>query len=418
MSARGAKARVCLFRRETMPEKGSETIVARLTAPGRAALATVGLCGPEAEAIACRVLFTQSGKPISGLPLRRIRTCLFRWGDRPPERVVACQLSPGVVHIHCHGGWAAVARVIGALVELGARQVEWPQWLAATSSTPWQAECLRALAMAPTVRVAQILADQLAGSFSREVKEVLTKLEGGRPGEAFAQLQGLRRRGELGSRLLSPWFVLLAGPANVGKSSLFNSIVGYERVIVHDSPGTTRDVVKKAVAVDGWPVVLGDSAGFRATHQPVELAAMDRARHALAQADLVLWVEDLSQPWQGPAEIFSQTPWPGQHGRRPAILYVHNKADVVPLEERAIRLRGRPVGLVTSALSGEGLPALWLAVRRVLIPDPPPPKAGIPITAEQRAVVEEAAGLLQANKFSEAKHLLQSFLMSEKQSPL
>ncbi|MCS7237808.1 MAG: 50S ribosome-binding GTPase [Thermoguttaceae bacterium] len=391
-------------------EQAKETIVARLTAPGRAAVATVGLFGPQAEAVACRVLFSRSGKPIASLPVSRIRTCQFRWGDGQPEQVVVCQLSAGLIHIHCHGGWAAVARLLRALVENGAREVTWSEWIGAICPASWQAECLRALAHAPTARVAAILADQLGGAFARELGEVLTMLDRAQVQEALRQLELLRGRSNLGRRLLRPWFILLAGPTNAGKSSLFNSLVGYQRVIVHDLPGTTRDVVKKNVAIDGWPVILGDSAGFRPTGDPVEQAAMQLARNALAEADVVLWVEDLTQAWVGPGGLISPQPTAEGFADRPKILYVHNKADLISAEERGIRLRGRPVGLVTSATTGEGLPALWLAISKLLIPEPLPPQAGIPFTAEQESLLERTLSLVRAGKLDKAKTTLHCYL--------
>ncbi len=81
--------------------------------------------------------------------------------------------------------------------------------------------------------------------------------------------------------------------------------MGYERALVDAVPGTTRDVVKKLIAVDGWPIVLGDSAGFHDTCQAVDRAAMARPAAALQQADLVLWVVDLSGPWIGPERLFT-----------------------------------------------------------------------------------------------------------------
>jgi len=89
--------------------------------------------------------------------------------------------------------------------------------------------------------------------------------------------------------------VTIAGPANAGKSSLFNEILGYDRSIVHDRPGTTRDVVSERLNIDGVAVKLFDSAGIRETGDAVERIGMDRTRSAVAEAHAVLWVTSAAE---------------------------------------------------------------------------------------------------------------------------
>ena len=83
-----------------------------------------------------------------------------------------------------------------------------------------------------------------------------------------------------GRHLLTPFDVVLAGPANVGKSSLINALVGYNRAIVYDAPGTTRDVITAETAIDGWPVTLSDTAGLRDSDDPLEMAGVQTAQCA------------------------------------------------------------------------------------------------------------------------------------------
>jgi tRNA modification GTPase len=99
----------------------------------------------------------------------------------------------------------------------------------------------------------------------------------------------------LGNHLVNPWKVVLAGPPNVGKSSLINALVGFQRSIVFDQPGTTRDVVSVQTAMDGWPIELSDTAGIRSATDAIEAEGVERAQAQLASADLVILVTDPDQ---------------------------------------------------------------------------------------------------------------------------
>jgi len=371
-----------------IPETSTqETLVAELTPPGRGAIATVGIWGPRAKVIAQQVLFGKGETPVGLLPVGRVRLCQFRCPGHPPETVVVCRVEPTRIHIHCHGGRAAVRRVMETVSRQGARIVSGEEWIDRTTPSKWEAQCLRALVRATTPRVAGILLDQLAGAFPRELEEIAQILAGRRMDEAKARIERLRKRYQLGRHLLEPWFVLLAGPTNAGKSSLFNCLVGFERVIAHPAPGTTRDVVKETVAIDGWPISLADSAGFGAPTDPLDEAAMAKAHSALTRADLVLWVVDLQEDWTDPWEWVKRLGTDGANLPFERFLYVHNKADLVGVPERSVRLRGRPPGIITSAKTGEGVGALWLAIRQRLVPEVPPPKVGVPFLPEHAGIV-------------------------------
>jgi len=110
-----------------------------------------------------------------------------------------------------------------------------------------------------------------------------------------AGLQDELRRGDTVKALDDGIIVTIAGPANAGKSSLFNEILGYDRSIVHDCPGTTRDIVSERLSIDGETVKLFDSAGIRETGDEVERLGMDRTRSAVAEARAVLWVTSAAE---------------------------------------------------------------------------------------------------------------------------
>jgi len=135
-------------------------------------------------------------------------------------------------------------------------------------------------------------------------------------------------------------YVAIAGEPNVGKSTLFNRIVGAERAIVSPHPGTTRDVIEATVEIDGVPVVVADTAGIHDASHPVEVEGIRRAHNTLADADLVVWVVDGT----------SETPKPPPKGIENLIVVI-NKADlgVSPEVEQKF-----PEAIKISALTGEG----------------------------------------------------------------
>lgn len=194
----------------------------------------------------------------------------------------------------------------------------------------------------------------------------------------------LLARAPLGLHLVKPWRVVLAGPPNVGKSSLINVLVGYRRAIVHPTPGTTRDVLTAATAIDGWPIELVDTAGLRVGGHSVETEGVRRAWNQMATADLVLLVVDASRPPAEPDQLSLESfepdptaglPSPGNQNRK--VLVVHNKVDLLP------PLGERPEGITTSALTGEGVPDLLRSIGSCLVPESPAPGEPVPWTVRQ-----------------------------------
>ena len=172
---------------------------------------------------------------------------------------------------------------------------------------------------------------------------------------------------------------MLAGRPNVGKSSLINALVGYRRAIVHDQPGTTRDIVTATTAVDGWPVELSDTAGLCSTDDAIERAGIALAREELRGADLVILVFDAGRNWSQADQVLLESARPKSRPpkSRQQRLVVHNKSDLPPTTA------ARPAGLSTSATTGTGIESLVGAIAARLVPDPPEPGAAVPFTAEQ-----------------------------------
>ena len=323
-----------------------------LTPDGRGAVASLRIEGPRAAELVQRHFI----RPKASLSEGRIY--VGQWGTTTPEEVVVCRLGSERIEVHCHGGAAASRRIISDLVQDGCCAISWRDWIGSEESHPIRASARALLAEARTERTATILLDQYNGALDRAIENIIDVLQSGDAATAAARLDELLARTALGMHLIEPCRVVLAGPPNVGKSSLINAMVGYRRSIVHDLPGTTRDAVNVSTAFDGWPVELIDTAGLRISDDPLEVAGIDRARQQIASADAVLLVFDAARSWTSElAALVDQFP---------AAIVVHNKIDLLPNGSDAAP-SDRPPGIATSALNGRGIAELIAAVAAHLV---------------------------------------------------
>lgn len=142
--------------------------------------------------------------------------------------------------------------------------------------------------------------------------------------------------------------VAIVGRTNVGKSSLLNALLGTDRAIVTDVPGTTRDTIEETLSVNGFPVVLTDTAGIRETQDRVETLGVLRSKKAVEMADQVWFVYEAPRGWTSEDERLLK-----EIGRSPA-LYVANKCDLLS----APNPQQKEGAVIVSALTGEGIPHL------------------------------------------------------------
>ena len=360
---------------DPMPETPQLQIV-QLTAAGRGAVATLLVEGPQALGAVQACFQANSGRPLADCDASRL--VVGRFGAEPGEQIVVRRRSSRSIELHCHGGRAAVAMIEKALVERGGRAVAWRDWVRDHHHDPITAAAGAALADARTERTAAILLDQYNGALRRAMEEIERAVARGDMQAAREQAGVLLARAEVGRHLVRPWRVVLAGRANVGKSSLINALVGYRRAIVHHVPGTTRDVVTAGAAVDGWPVELSDTAGLYAGDDAPQPSGAELAQQKLAAAELVLLVFDRSVPFSEADRALIEA-WP-------SALVVHNKCDLAPCAG------GRPPGLGASALAGRGIESLVGAIAALLVPDCLPPGAAVPFTAGQIEQIEAMLG--------------------------
>lgn len=355
----------------------SRCVASVITPDGRGAVATVVILGPSAAACVAAHFRVASGKPLDTAALNRIVFGRWQSSGNTSEEVVVCRREHDRVEVHCHGGRAAAKAIVRSLLAQGCSEVPWQAIAEYGLSDAVAAEAIVALPQARTERTAAILLDQFRGAMSQATREIMHLLEQNELKRARSQLESVRRLGRLGLHLIWPFRVVLAGPTNVGKSSLINVLLGYERAIVFDTPGTTRDVVSATTAIDGWPVELADTAGLRQNARGPERAGVYLAHQQLKSADLVVLVFDATEPWTDDLQRLIDF--------RPDALLVHNKCERI-----STPLVDRPSGLETSALTGEGIEMLSQAISQRLVPEPPPPGSPVPFNERQLSVFEAA----------------------------
>jgi len=248
-----------------------------LTARGRGAIRVLELSGPGALERVTRLVCARRHLVPGEFGLRALRD---EQGALLDEALVLVD-SAARVELHLHGAPALVERV---LRELGVAPDESPP-----RTLEQRAE--ERLAVAPSEAAARVLLDQSEGALRAELEALLRSSDE----DLGAAARALARRGRAARWLWDPPRVVLAGPVNAGKSTLFNVLVGRERVVVDATPGTTRDAVRERVLLGAHAVDVFDSAGERALSEQEEDAGIERAGQALAEelrraADLVLWL--------------------------------------------------------------------------------------------------------------------------------
>ncbi len=364
-----------------------ETIAAIATAQGRGGVGIVRVSGPLAVGMA---------KDISGRELkpRHAHYGPFLDADGLVLDEGIALLFPGpnsftgedVLELQGHGGPVVLDLLLQRCLQLGARQArpgEFSERAFLNDKLDLaQAEAIADLIEASSEQAARNALRSLQGEFSRRVHDLTERLIELRiyveaaidfpeeeidflaDGHVLGLLDGVRaklstvlREAGQGALLRDGMTVVIAGRPNAGKSSLLNALAGREAAIVTDIAGTTRDVLREHIHIDGMPLHVVDTAGLRDTQDQVERIGVERALKAISEADRILLVVDASAPEA--ADPFSL--WPEFLDTRPdpaKVTLIRNKADLTG-ENIALEVsQDRHVTLSLSAKSGEGLELL------------------------------------------------------------
>ncbi len=371
----------------------SETIAAISTPPGIGALAVVRISGTSARSITQR-LFAAASRRSAGEELKSHRAYYGKFHDLDgaivDDVVVVLFQEPhsytgeDLVEISCHGSPLIAKKILSLLVQEGsrlARPGEFTERAFLNGRIDLsQAEAVLDLIQSRTARQSRNALSILAGELGNEIETIRLKLLGlltditagidfpDEVGEMPAldlknnliecelQLNKLASTARSGRFLREGLKVAIVGRPNAGKSSLLNQLLQYERAIVSDTPGTTRDIIEELIDLDGLPVKLIDTAGLRQTSDTLEEMGMERTKRAIAEAELILHLTDSTTEWQAEEEEIS-----GLIGEK-AWFLIMNKIDLLSKREsQPVATPDRPGKLSTlqlSAKTGEGLDKL------------------------------------------------------------
>lgn len=364
------------------------TIVALATSVGRSAIAVLRLSGPQSLSI-LRTLTEFNADPEPGkVSLRAIR-------DPADQQLLDHALTTffkapnsftgeDVVEISCHGSPVIMRQLLHAILDLGARMADPGEFslraLGNGKINLSQAEAIRDLIDARSTEAARQAVRQIGGELSNRLAplkdQLLTLIVLLESSLEFAEddlpelqafeihkqisslrddLEGLASTFAVGHLVADGIRVTIAGRPNVGKSSLFNSLVRLDRAIVTDIPGTTRDSISEQIHLNGIPVSFTDTAGLRLANDHIEAIGIARTHRAIADADLLLVVID------GTGELLDEDRELLDQARTTKSVVVVNKCDVSGFQD-PLSSNLNLDHVIVSALTGSGLDMLRTAI--------------------------------------------------------
>ena len=309
-----------------------DTIAAISTPPGRGGIGVVRLSGPDSLAIASS-LFRPESAAGPGVPNRAQfgRVIEPATAETVDEVILTYFKSPhsytgeDIVEISCHGSPIILSRVLRMALERGARVAEPGEFTFRAFLNKRidlaQAQAVRDVINAQTQYQARVATKQLEGELSSRITplkdalvEVIVHLESSvefveddispeaastlltKLGGVIDALTSIADSFAFGRYVKEGFDLAIVGRPNVGKSSVFNRLIGADRAIVTELPGTTRDALYESTSISGVPVRLIDTAGIRETTDLVETIGITRSRSAIADADISLLVLDALRP--------------------------------------------------------------------------------------------------------------------------
>lgn len=373
----------------------TDTIVALSTPPGRSGIGIIRLSGPRSLEIA-RLLIRDNS-----FTLEPNHATLKKLSDPQSKEtldhsIITYFKSPhsftgeDVIEFSCHGSPVLLRYLLDLILSLDARLADPGEFtLRALSNGRLnlsQAEAIRDLINSQTHAAARQAARQLGGELSAQLQpiknallEIIVPLESSlefveedlpeiavnqitkKLSELTGQVEALASTFRAGRLLRDGLRVTLAGRPNVGKSSVFNSLLSLDRAIVTDVPGTTRDSLSELVSINGVPVLLTDTAGVRESTDVVESLGVERTRRAMADADLTIVILDGSQPLlEEDKNILADV-------RDSLYLIVLNKSDLPSFQPNGVRELNGDAPLLVSAKTGAGLEDLRAAILKPFV---------------------------------------------------
>lgn len=394
-----------------------DTIVAIASAPGRGAIAVIRLSGPQAFEIARKHVRTWPGQP------RSAHLSDFLDGQQRLDEVLVTTFpaprsytGEDSVEISTHGGFVVPSSIVAALTASGARQAtagEFTRRAVLNGKLDiLQAEAIGDLIDATSRAMQDTALSQLDGGLSRRLSmlrnqllelEALIAYDVDFPGEddgpipaarietsikeVLASLTALLATAPAGEIVREGAVVVIAGPPNAGKSSLFNALLGRSRAIVTEIPGTTRDALEAVIDGGKWPLRLVDTAGLRHTVDRIERLGIEVSERYLAAAEVVLACGETAEDVSGTVRLVRER-------TSAAIQPVLTKADLVSNRHE------RPDGMIAvSAETGQGLQQLVARVEAIVEEQSGPRSSDFPILTRARHKQAVAVAKSEVERF-------------------
>ncbi len=400
-----------------------DTISAIATAPGMGAIGIVRLSGPRALEVASRVFRPASGRVVQDIPPGRATFGHVVDGDTLLDeglllgfRAPKSATGQDVAELQVHGGTALLQAVQAACLRAGARaagpgEFTLRAFLAGRIDLA-QAESVQALVSARSDAARRHATLGLTGALSARLDAIQRELtalyaavlavldypEEGVPDAEIAEpleratraIDELLATAAAGRAATQGARLALVGKPNAGKSSLLNALLGYERSIVSDEPGTTRDYLEAPLELGRVTVTAVDTAGLRETSDTVEASGVRAAERLAAGADVVVALVDASRPLDA-SDVHLVTRLEG-----PRTVWVASKADLPPVWPDDA-LGARP--LRVSTRTGEGLDALRATLEETLVGDAAASEVWV-VHERHEAALREAREALERARFA------------------
>lgn len=378
----------------------NDTICAISTPLGEGGIGIVRVSGPDAYAIAGNIFeCSKSSSPEYPVPRRLYHGYIKdKSGTILDEVLVSFMPAPytytreNIVEINCHSGIFALRAILKRVMDSGVRLAEPGEFTKRAflhgRIDLSQAEAVMNIIRARSEEAVKVAARALQGDLALQIEKIREKIVSIRaPLEAWFDypeefsdapsldhikveldqlqllLQALLKGVDRNRAYQEGVSVAIIGRPNVGKSSLLNALLRQQRAIVHELPGTTRDMLEGYMNLGGYPINLVDTAGIQGTADPVEKQGIERSRLAAKRAKLLIVVLDGSELWTNADFEIAELRRPGQ-----GLVIVINKIDLEQkLSEDLVRNYHQEAEIVkTSALTGEGIQLLEDAVTRQL----------------------------------------------------
>ena len=359
--------------------KSADTIAAIATASGAGGIGVVRVSGHLSQTIASHILGNcPAPRYAAYLPFYDHKQFLIDRGIAIYYQAPHSYTGEDVLELQAHGGTALMQMLLARCIELGARQAEPGEFTRRAYLNDKidlaQAEAVADVINASTIEAAQSAMRSLSGEFSNNINLVLAKLINLRmyveacldfpeeeidfitQGKVYeksaaiiAELKIVFSKAQQGSLLREGLQVVLVGQPNVGKSSLMNQLSGEEVAIVTAIAGTTRDIIKNTIQINGLPLHIIDTAGLRETNDEIEKIGIARTYRALESAQAALLLVDAAHSiGENEKSILAHLPL------KIAKIWVHNKIDVTQESAKIVENAGEQ-HIYISAKTGEGI---------------------------------------------------------------